>query len=345
MLWDINTLIPGDSHTLAIYETNSVYHQIDPRFMSETVASRIELKSKMDAVNPEATGSFSMNRAPNTYATEYSHVEGCENSTSGNTTKYIGSSREGYASHAEGYGTLASGPISHAEGNGTKASGTNSHAEGSQTTASGPISHAEGNGAKASGTSSHAEGYYTQASGEQSHAEGNYTEAYRRSQHVQGEYNIIDTAGLNTSFRGSYAHIVGNGTAATNRSNAHTLDWSGNAWYSGDVYVGSTSGIKKDSGSKKLATEEFVESKIQTTLHLKRKVVEALPDLSLAEPEVIYMVPRPMQLVDNVYDEYMLIDGAWELIGSTSVDLTDYATKEEVEQKAQVQILIWEDDD
>lgn len=299
--------------------------------MSETVASRIELKSKMDASNPEATGSFSMNRAPNTYVTEYSHVEGCENSTSGNTTKYIDSPRKGYASHAEGYGTLASGAISHAEGNGTKASGTNSHAEGYRT--------------EASGTNSHAEGSQTTASGEWSHAEGNYTEAYRRSQHVQGEYNIIDTAGLNTSFRGSYAHIVGNGTATTNRSNAHTLDWSGNAWYSGDVYVNSTSGTNKDSGSKKLATEEFVESKIQTTLHLKRKVVDALPDLSIAEPEVIYMVPRPMQLVDNVYDEYMLIDGAWELIGSTSVDLTDYATKEEVEQKAQVQILIWEDDD
>jgi hypothetical protein len=42
------------------------------------------------------------------------------------------------------------------------------------------------------------------------------------------------------------------------RSNAHTLDWQGNAWYSGDVYVGSTSGTNKDEGSKKLATEDFV---------------------------------------------------------------------------------------
>jgi hypothetical protein len=55
-----------------------------------------------------------------------------------------------------------------------------------------------------------------------------------------------------------YAHIVGNGTSNNSRSNAHTLDWSGNAWYSGDVYVGSTSGKNKDEGSKKLATEEYV---------------------------------------------------------------------------------------
>jgi hypothetical protein len=58
--------------------------------------------------------------------------------------------------------------------------------------------------------------------------------------------------------------VVGNGyfnTSATNSdssSNAHTLDWDGNAWYAGDVYVGSSSGKYQDSGSKKLATEELV---------------------------------------------------------------------------------------
>ena len=32
-----------------------------------------------------------------------------------------------------------------------------------------------------------------------------------------------------------YAHIVGNGTSSTTRSNAHTLDWKGNAWFAGTV--------------------------------------------------------------------------------------------------------------
>jgi hypothetical protein len=54
--------------------------------------------------------------------------------------------------------------------------------------------------------------------------------------------------------------MVGNGSgiSTSDHSNAHTLDWNGNAWYSGDVYVGSTSGKNKDEGSKKLATEDFV---------------------------------------------------------------------------------------
>ena len=34
---------------------------------------------------------------------------------------------------------------------------------------------------------------------------------------------------------GDYAHIVGNGINADYRSNAHTLDWDGNAWFAGNV--------------------------------------------------------------------------------------------------------------
>jgi hypothetical protein len=65
--------------------------------------------------------------------------------------------------------------------------------------------------------------------------------------------------------KNKYAHIVGNGTSRAERSNAHTLDWDGNAWYQGDVYVGSTSGKNKDEGSKKLATEEYVSTLVGDT--------------------------------------------------------------------------------
>ena len=78
------------------------------------------------------------------------------------------------------------------------------------------------------GDYSHAEGYNTTASGYGSHAEGYYTKNSGDYSHVQGQYNIDDTDG-------KYAHIVGNGTSDTARSNAHTLDWVGNAWYAGTV--------------------------------------------------------------------------------------------------------------
>ena len=180
---------------------------------------------------------------------------------------YLYNIATGYYSHAEGDSTKASGWCSHAEGMKTKATTTNddvstttikakgyyTHAEGYGTVAYGAVSHAEGNGTKASGTNSHSEGKSTVASGNCSHSEGYCTVASGENQHVQGKFNIddIDADGnpLNT-----YAHIVGNGVDSNRRSNAHTLDWDGNAWFAGDIYVGSTSGTNRDEGSKKLAT-------------------------------------------------------------------------------------------
>ena len=135
--------------------------------------------------------------------------------------------------------------------------GKHAQAFGSYTTASGENSHAEGYGTKALGERSHAEGSNTEASGNYSHAEGYYTIASGEKQHVQGKNNIADTTS---------AHIVGNGAAEDSKSNAHTLDWSGNAWFAGDVYIGSTSGTNKDDGSKKLATEEFVATQIENSI-------------------------------------------------------------------------------
>ena len=78
------------------------------------------------------------------------------------------------------------------------------------------------------GNYSFAEGDSTTASGMNSHAEGCGTKASSANQHVQGKYNIEDTAH-------TYAHIVGNGDSETALSNAHTLDWSGNAWFAGTI--------------------------------------------------------------------------------------------------------------
>ena len=92
----------------------------------------------------------------------------------------------------------------------------------------GIYSFAECSETTASGWGSHAEGYDTTASGENSHSEGCGTIAYGKNQHVQGAYNIDDSSH-------NYAHIVGNGTDDDARSNAHTLDWSGNAWFAGTI--------------------------------------------------------------------------------------------------------------
>ena len=163
---------------------------------------------------------------------------------SGNYSVTIGSHAEIFNDYES---NVASGDFSHAEGDHTLASGKGSHSEGNYSIASGICSHTEGANGIASGLCSHAEGNGTQAKGRASHAEGEQVIAYSSYQHAQGKFNLVDISD-------TYAHIIGNGTNST-PSNAHTVTWGGDAWYAGDVYVGSTGGKNKDSGSKKLATK------------------------------------------------------------------------------------------
>ena len=110
-----------------------------------------------------------------------------------------------------------------------------SHAEGYECTASGGRSHAEGYECSATGESSHAEGKNTESLNIAAHSEGSNTIALAECQHVQGRFNIGDT-------EHKYAHIVGNGDVNNGRSNAHTLDWDGNAEFAGDVIANGCSG-------------------------------------------------------------------------------------------------------
>ena len=189
--------------------TDCLYNKDD----SEMVIDTSNLISKE---NPVFTGSMSMNRKEGATIGEYSVAIG----------KTVEASGE--CSYAEGKNTTASGWSSHAEGEETKAKGQTSHAEGDNSIAEGISSHAEGSYAVASGITSHAEGEGTKAYGKSSHAEGSFTTASSNYQHVQGKYNIEDKSN-------KYAHIVGNGKSGMERSNAHTLDWKGNAWFAGDV--------------------------------------------------------------------------------------------------------------
>lgn len=121
----------------------------------------------------------------------------------------------------------ASGGKAASIGDSNTASGAASFAEGRITKASGIATHAEGQQTNASGFTAHAEGGVTEALGNYSHAEGRGTIAAGQYQHVQGKFNVEDT-------NDEYAHIVGGGSQSE-RKNIHTLDWEGNAKYTGDV--------------------------------------------------------------------------------------------------------------
>ena len=82
----------------------------------------------------------------------------------------------------------------------------------------------------------------------------------------------------------------------------------------------------------KTQTDSKIAESIAAADHLKREIVESLPEVEEADENTIYMVPQGGSTEDpgtstSHYNEYMLINGAFELIGSSKVDLTGYATE------------------
>lgn len=214
--------------------------------------------------------------------------------------------------------------------------GAGSSAVGMHVIASGDSSHAEGNSTQASGTNSHAEGNCTTASGENSHAEGASTIASSQNQHVQGKYNIED-------LNGTYAHIVGNGEDGKN-SNAHTLDWQGNAWYSGKLSQEGTPTEDKDLVTKKYVDDnkeyinynyKLINDKI-TTLHISRNPVscsteinkkplcELFPELLNMTYDAVFKKSISFKVnMDNFVKEYPTVKSAYNKIGINLYDEND----------------------
>ena len=177
---------------------NGIFEQIDNAFTGVN-------NTKMDKANPTGTGSFSLNRKSGT--------------TVGNN------------SVAVGINGTASGQYSVAMGERTESSTRASVAMGIETKASGEFSVAMGSYSKASGQSSVAMGTYSEAIGRNSVAMGERTIAKSHRQLVFGKWNVEDD-------ENKYAEIVGNGDVwepPFDRSNARTLDWSGNEWLAGDL--------------------------------------------------------------------------------------------------------------
>lgn len=146
-----------------------------------------------------------------------------------------------------GYGSLSInrksnttiGTNSVAVGNNNEASGLYSLAAGSANIASGTNSVALGHQCTTSLSRSFAMGESCTASGSCSQAEGAFTIAASEAQHVFGMSNVEDA-------NKTYIEIVGNGADENNRSNARTLDWSGNEWIAGGFEC---SGMRASSSS------------------------------------------------------------------------------------------------
>lgn len=299
--------------------------------------------SHAEGRNTTASGSYSHAEGSSTFARGvYSHAEGYNTDATGESSHAEGDKTQanGAHSHAEGSGngegttedtvilaasypdfltetvrlhsTRADGTNAHAEGYRTYAYGNNTHSEGMETIAFGKNSHAENQQTVASGNNSHAEGFKTSAEAQGSHTEGAGTRAIGDYQHVQGKYNVVNS---------DLAHIVGNGTSKALTSNAHTIDWQGNAWFAGDVYVDSTSGTNKDAGSKKLATEDYI-----STNYKSKQTAVSDPTASGSASAFIDSISQDANGKITVTKKNLSLPSILKFIGTTTTALTDGAT-------------------
>lgn len=247
------------------------------------------VKATIQGNETTASGDSSHAEGSNTKASgPHSHAEGWWSESSGYNSHAEGYSTKasGSRSHAEGYKTEASGSRSHAEGSNTKASGGLSHVRGMYNIfETGDYSYEV---LYTSLTVEKKTTYYAANSFEFNTENGVFTllnasvldfpaSAKRQYISLNAESSLIyrllsiisqtDTSVIyqvalmrsgtySSKAMQTYSTIIGNGYSDNYRSNAYTLDWEGNAWFAGDVYVGSTSGTNKDEGSVRLVTED-----------------------------------------------------------------------------------------
>lgn len=83
--------------------------------------------------------------------------------------------------------------------------------------------------------------------------------------------------------------------------------------------------------AKSLVSKKYVDDKVVEAIGdistVSFLAVEELPETGQAN--IIYLVPNE-EVAPNVKDEYIWLSGAWELIGSTELDLSNYVLKEDV---------------
>ena len=93
-----------------------------------------------------------------------------------------------------------------------------------------------------------------------------------------------------------------------------------------DSTISASSTNDNAAGSK--AVYDFVASAIAGITGFHAEIISALP--STGETNILYLVAKSTAASGNGYDEYLYINGAWELIGSTDIDLSGYVQASEM---------------
>ena len=87
-------------------------------------------------------------------------------------------------------------------------------------------------------------------------------------------------------------------------------------------------GSTNDHAAGSKAVYDFVTTAIAGVGTFHAEIVDELPLTGVSN--ILYLVAKASSESGNVYDEYLYISGAWELIGSADIDLSGYAKSSEM---------------
>lgn len=93
-----------------------------------------------------------------------------------------------------------------------------------------------------------------------------------------------------------------------------------------DTAINASSTNDHAAGTK--AVYDFVTAAIAGVSTFRAEIVDSLP--SAGASNILYLVAKTSSESGNVYDEYLYIGGAWELVGSTGMDLSGYVKSSEM---------------
>lgn len=80
-------------------------------------------------------------------------------------------------------------------------------------------------------------------------------------------------------------------------------------------------------------TKEQIDSKIAAIPTLSYQIVSELPTTDISTTTIYLLARSSSSSQPDIYDEYLYVNSQWEIIGSTSTDLSNYYTKSEVDTK------------
>ena len=77
----------------------------------------------------------------------------------------------------------------------------------------------------------------------------------------------------------------------------------------------------------------YTDSAVSAVITLNIEITPSLDDVTEPSSTTIYLVPAEDGEAQNVYREYLYLNGSWELIGTTKIDLSNVYTKAEADGK------------